>query len=163
MSAERVDHGKVSFRMAEPDDLQTLLDLERAAHSYPWSEEILSDMLSATSVDCYLMQTEQQVVLGFAFMQSVADEASLLNLVIRPMLQGQGLGRLLLSHVIEELRVAKIIETLFLEVRVSNFAAISLYLSFGFVEVGERRDYYPARNGVRENGLMMALPLAPHW
>jgi len=50
-------------------------------------------------------------------------------------------------------------QSIFLEVRISNYHAMRLYDSCGFVEVGQRRDYYPAANGKREDALMMALPL----
>lgn len=150
----------VTFRRGEESDLAALLQLEREAHAYPWSEAILEDMLTAAKVRCTILEDQQQQMIGFAFVQAVADEASLLNLVIAPARQGQGLGRRLLNHIIDDLLQEKIIESMFLEVRVSNFSAISLYLSCGFVEVGERRDYYPAKHGTRENALMMALPLA---
>jgi len=150
----------VTFRRGVPADLPGLLELERAAHTYPWPEAILDDILGAPKVICTVMEDEHKHPLGFAVVQAVADEASLLNLVIAPASQGRGLGRRLLNHVIDCLLVDKVVETLFLEVRVSNFSAIALYLSCGFVEVGERRDYYPAQQGSRENALMMALPLA---
>ena len=49
-------------------------------------------------------------------------------------------------------------ETAFLEVRESNRRARALYRRLGFVEVGRRRDYYPALNG-REDALVLSLNL----
>jgi ribosomal-protein-alanine N-acetyltransferase len=43
-----------------------------------------------------------------------------------------------------------------LEVRVSNFSAIRLYLNYGFIEVGRRRDYYRTEFG-REDAILMTL------
>lgn len=42
-----------------------------------------------------------------------------------------------------------------LEVRESNTAAIALYESSGFHELGVRRDYYPADDG-REDAIILA-------
>jgi [ribosomal protein S18]-alanine N-acetyltransferase len=47
---------------------------------------------------------------------------------------------------------------IFLEVRVSNAAAIALYRASGFVEIGRRRGYYQNTNG-REDALLMACEL----
>jgi Acetyltransferases len=49
-------------------------------------------------------------------------------------------------------------ETVFLEVRPSNTAAIALYEDVGFNEIGVRKGYYPAENG-REDAIMLALTL----
>jgi ribosomal-protein-alanine N-acetyltransferase len=45
-----------------------------------------------------------------------------------------------------------------LEVRASNAAAIALYRSAGFEQIGLRRGYYPAANG-REDALLMGRVL----
>jgi [ribosomal protein S18]-alanine N-acetyltransferase len=50
------------------------------------------------------------------------------------------------------------VATLLLEVRPSNSAAIQLYHSVGFNEIGVRKNYYPAPQG-REDALMLALHL----
>ena len=73
-------------------------------------------------------------------------------------MQGQGLGRRLLQHLIAEAG-RKEADTMFLEVRASNRAASSLYDSAGFNEVGQRRGYYPAEGGAREDALVLALSL----
>jgi ribosomal-protein-alanine N-acetyltransferase len=49
-------------------------------------------------------------------------------------------------------------QTLFLEVRRTNTVARALYRSFGFEEIGIRRDYYPAARG-REDARVLALDL----
>ncbi len=48
----------------------------------------------------------------------------------------------------------------FLEVRPSNTAAIRLYQSLGFEQVGTRRGYYQAVNG-REDAAVLKLSLRP--
>jgi ribosomal-protein-alanine N-acetyltransferase len=147
------------IRTGRETDLDALLQLERSAHAYPWAPRVFEDLFRSRYVTCSIIEDRYQNKLGFAFVQSVADEASLLNIVVSPEHQGKGIGRHLLNHLMDELAAGKVVRNVFLEVRVSNFSAIALYLSCGFVEVGERRDYYEAKNGSRENALMMALPL----
>jgi ribosomal-protein-alanine N-acetyltransferase len=49
-------------------------------------------------------------------------------------------------------------QTVFLEVRPSNKAAIALYESEGFVEIGTRKDYYSSA-GDKEDALILARDL----
>jgi ribosomal-protein-alanine N-acetyltransferase len=48
---------------------------------------------------------------------------------------------------------------LWLEVRESNAPALNLYQSFGFQQVGLRKDYYPAGRTTRESAVVMSMPL----
>jgi ribosomal protein S18 acetylase RimI-like enzyme len=56
-------------------------------------------------------------------------------------MRGRGLGRALLTEVLAVAR-GRGVESVFLEVRESNAAALGLYRGFGFQEVGQRRGYY---------------------
>ena len=76
---------------------------------------------------------------------------------MRPELQGRGLSRQLLDHLLE-LAISLQAQTVFLEVRLSNQRALRLYASVGFCEVGLRRGYYPASKG-REDGWGLAKEL----
>jgi ribosomal-protein-alanine N-acetyltransferase len=66
-------------------------------------------------------------------------------------------GRRILSSLIERATVAGMADA-FLEVRPSNTAAIRLYLSFGFEQVGMRRGYYQAASG-REDAAVLRRAL----
>jgi ribosomal-protein-alanine N-acetyltransferase len=50
------------------------------------------------------------------------------------------------------------VRTMLLEVRPSNFAAQQMYERYGFVRIGTRRGYYPARDG-REDAIVMRVAL----
>ena len=65
----------------------------------------------------------------------------MLNLAVAPDCRRQGLGRKLLCTLTELLH-SKGIESLSLEVRPSNQAALALYSELGFVQVGRRPKYY---------------------
>jgi len=148
-----------TIRRATADDFSSLRQLEVTAHKHPWADDVLRSMLNALAIRAWLVEDASKTIVAFAFVQAVADEASLLNIVASPAHQGKGLGRFLLNHVIEVLTREGIAQSIFLEVRVSNYNAMHLYDSCGFVEVGQRRDYYVADNGKREDAMMMALPL----
>ncbi len=143
------------FRPMLPQDLGTIARIEKRAYPYPWTKGIFKECLNAGYCCQLLMQHEQTV--GYGILSVAVDEAHLLNLCIDPAWQGRGLARRLLQHMTGLAR-AYGASSVFLEVRPSNTAALSLYSGAGFCEVGIRRGYYPATRG-REDALIMALSL----
>lgn len=136
-------------------DLDTVLEVERAAYPIPWSKANFEDCLRAKN-DCCLLFSEEQV-LGHAVMSYVLDEAHLLNICIDPKYSGRGHGRYYLRLLVER-AIARGSSMFFLEVRASNQRAMALYHSEGFNEVGVRKGYYPAQNG-REDAILMTMDL----
>jgi ribosomal-protein-alanine N-acetyltransferase len=86
-----------------------------------------------------------------------AGEAHILNLCVGETFRCRGLGKRLLTLLIERAAAAGMSEA-FLEVRPSNTAAIRLYLAHGFEQVGMRRGYYQAVGG-REDAAVLRLGL----
>lgn len=145
----------VKMRRMTLDDLDQVLHNERGAYSHPWTEGIFRNCLSGTYENWVLDHNGR--LLGHAVLSITLDEAHLLNICVGQAYQGAGWGRRLLEFIIDRAR-HKGAQGIFLEVRVSNLAAIHLYESVGFCEVGRRRGYYPARRG-REDALVMWLAL----
>lgn len=84
---------------------------------------------------------------GFALARSIAGEAELLLLAVRPLQRGRGIGAALLRSVIAGAQTGpQRIERLHLEVRAGN-PAIALYRAHGFEQVGSRRAYYRGSGG----------------
>lgn len=81
------------------------------------------------------------------------DEVHLLNIAVARSWQGRGLALQLLNTLYERCRQQRA-EALWLEVRPSNERARALYLREGFVDIGVRKNYYPAEGG-REDALVM--------
>jgi ribosomal-protein-alanine N-acetyltransferase len=95
---------------------------------------------------------KKQLVIGFAVLVLVADQAELHNIAIHPDRQGQGLGGTFLRALIQSAPAA--IKAFYLEVRVTNYRALRLYQSLGFAEIGRRPDYY-SNNFGREDAVVM--------
>ncbi len=139
-------------------DLDCVLDIEAKNYNYPWSENIFMDCLRATNYTCWVCEEADRSVIGYCIVSTGAGEAHIMNLCVDPEVQGLGAGRKMLEHMISQIRLQA--ETVFLEVRPSNYKAIKLYKSLGFNEIGIRKGYYPAKNG-REDAVMLALELVP--
>ena len=143
------------FRTMTEDDLDAVMEIEPYIYSHPWSRGNFSDSLKSGYPACVLLHDAK--IIGYALMMMVLDEAHLLNLSIAKLYQKQGLGRLLLEHMIEMAKNQGATD-MFLEVRPSNISAIALYENIGFNEMAIRRGYYPAHNG-REDAVLMGLAL----
>ena len=136
-------------------DLDAVMQIEPTIYSHPWTRGNFSDSLKS-GYQAWVLEEDGKII-GYSLTMMVLDEAHLLNLSIAKSHQKQGLGRYLLSHMIAIARHHNALN-MFLEVRASNQAAISLYESMGFCEMSIRRGYYPANSG-REDAILMGLAL----
>ncbi|HEY5738883.1 MAG TPA: ribosomal protein S18-alanine N-acetyltransferase [Gammaproteobacteria bacterium] len=144
------------FRRMLLSDIDRVMKVEREVYDFPWTERIFSDCIRVGYL-CWLALRDQDVV-GHAIISVVAGESHMLNLSIARAHQGRGYGRQFIDFLVSEAR-ARNAQTMLLEVRPSNFAAINCYNSAGFNEIGSRKDYYPAADG-REDALLFAKQLA---
>jgi len=134
-----------------PEDIRSVLAIEQSIYPYPWTSGNFEDSL-ASGYTAWLMREGKELV-GYAVMMGVLDEAHLLNITIIAARQRAGLGTLLLESLCEEARslgAARMI----LEVRASNVVGQAFYRRHGFAHIGERTDYYPAKQG-REAALVL--------
>ncbi len=139
-------------------DLDAVLAVESSSYSHPWTRGNFIDSLAAAYLAEVLAGPGAGLVGYFVAMPGV-DELHLLNITVAPAWQGQGHGQALLAAVMAQAR-ARQLALLWLEVRQSNLRARSLYRRRGFVEVGQRKGYYPASGG-REDAVVMRLDLMP--
>jgi ribosomal-protein-alanine N-acetyltransferase len=145
----------VRFRAMMASDIPGVGAVERASYQFPWSEGIFRDCLRVGYL-CRVAEQDGEVV-AYGIVAMGAGEAHVLNLCVAEGVRGRGIGRRMLMLLIER-SVQAGVQDVFLEVRPSNLHAIALYQSFGFIEVGRRRDYYQAIGG-REDALVLKLSL----
>lgn len=127
-------------------------ELNRLSFSHPWSKALIEQDMS--NPNCfYAVGVEEGKVLGYAGMMVIADEANVTNVATHPDRRREGIGKKLLSKLIEICIENKFL-LITLEVRKSNEAAIALYKNLGFEIEGERKNYY-SDNG--ENALIMTI------
>ncbi len=137
-------------------DLPRIHRIELASYDYPWSLGNFRDSMQA-GYSVWVREAAAEVI-GYYVLMAAAGEAHLLNMTIAPIWRGHGLGRELLEHCLASARAHRA-ESLFLEVRPSNTAALALYHSSGFIDLAVRPDYYPGRTG-REDAVIMKRNMA---
>ena len=124
----------------KPSHVPQIAALEKLCFSDPWSEASVAAECE-NPLSLWLVAGLDGKVAGYIGSQSVPPEADVLNLAVAPDCRRQGLGRKLLCTLTELLH-SRGIETLALEVRPTNQAALALYSDLGFVQVGRRPKYY---------------------
>ena len=136
---------EVLFERAKKEDLVEIHDIEIASFPDPWSIDSLWTFASDESIRTLVCAREKESgeLVGYYALQYVLDEAEIAIIAVKNKFRRQGLGRRMLEEICafsEKREIAKI----HLEVRSENEAAVHLYRSFGFQEVGRRKNYYEA-------------------
>ena len=81
---------------------------------------------------------ENNINKGFIHIQNGLDIIDLLNIIVKPKYQNQGIGIVLLKYIIDNKQDKKIM----LEVRSKNINAIKLYQKYDFKIINIRKNYY---------------------
>ena len=143
------------LRPLKTNDIPKVLTIERQMYSYPWSEGIFKDCLKIGYSNWAFIKDGQFV--GYVILSVAVGEAHILNICLDPAYQGKGLGRQFLKEVLI-IAKKKNANSVFLEVRPSNTAAVQLYKAAGFKKIGKRKNYYPAADG-KEDAIVLSLDL----
>jgi len=136
-------------------DVDSVLAIERVVQAYPWTHGNFADAIDHG----YICRVEEEdgEIRGYAVMRAIVDEAELLSIGVAASHQRKGIGRKMLTGMLAY-AFDKLMRRVFLEVRASNFAAIALYRSAGFEQIGVRRGYYQNTNGI-EDAITMACDM----
>lgn len=128
--------------LTSPDQIASVLAIEEASFTSPWTREMYLSELENRSVSyCFLAGYDDGPAIGFCSFWRVLDELHINNLAVLPDFRHRGVGAELLAFVLRE-GAALGARRATLEVRRSNTPALMLYDRFGFTVAGIRRDYY---------------------
>ncbi len=141
---------EIHIEIMSAEHIPLVAAIERECFALPWNEESLGLFLGEGGF-CMVAVDEQGRVQGYAGMLTVLDEGQIANVAVTASARRQGLGRSLICALEREAKERDIC-MLSLEVRGSNGAARSLYLSQGWEEVGVRKSFY---SSPREDGIVM--------
>ncbi|WP_114765543.1 GNAT family N-acetyltransferase [Vibrio rhodolitus] len=130
----------VTYRSIEQHEFAMMAQLEQqcfGAHALP-------DFFFRQSYDCWpkgcFAAFREQEMLAFLILaqSETPDIGWILSVAVSPELQGQGIGRKLLTHLLEQQGYARVRLT----VDPENPAALRLYQSLGFSKITEEADYF---------------------
>ena len=129
-----------------PAHLQGAAELEKLCVSSPWSAQSL-ELLTNDGIGVgYLCLASsapesEPVVAAYGGMLITVDEGQITNVAVHPDHRRKGYGAAIVRSLLRHAKDAKL-DSVSLEVRVSNTAAINLYKAAGFVEMGRRKAFY---------------------
>ena len=146
----------VTFEPLSERHLSSVWHIEKLAHTHPWAKKSIYDL--GNRFQCHHVMLLDGQVVGYFYAQNVVGEVSLLNIAVSPEYQGQRLG-LQLAEFFCAYCQSQQAESIWLEVRESNYRAIKLYHKLGFSDVDTRPHYYPVAGG-REDAVIMSYYLA---
>ncbi len=129
------------IRRASLLDLPELLAIDAACFARPWTEAAWRAELDEGPGSLVLIREGESEGWGFACAPTVVDICELRRIAVLPDRRARGVGRDLLIAVNAHARRAGCAHVE-LEVAASNVAALALYRSVGFFEVGRRPRYY---------------------
>ncbi len=135
------------------NDVDEVARVENDAYPFPWTRGNFLDSL-ASGYQAWTAREADGRLAGYFLLMPAVDDMHLLNITVRPDLQGRGIGRQLLDKVSALTRAAGITAVL-LEVRPSNLNALAVYRHAGFVQIGLRKNYYPGAADAREDAIVM--------
>ena len=149
----------IRVAQATENDLPQVLEIMREAISPVWtSKALLSEIHKGDShfivavdeaiVDACAVVGEADeptpcvtAVVGFAVIRQVGTDGELLQIAVDKSARGRGVGDLLMGASLDYAK-DNALDSVFLEVRGSNTAAVGLYEKHGFKPVRTRKDYY---------------------
>lgn len=143
----------MTVRRATIEDAKEIFAIEMECFSVPWSLDSIETELLNEDKKLYYVVEDANGVVGYAGAWLVYDEGQITNIAIRPSARRQGFGAKLTSALIEECFKQGMHE-IFLEVRISNLSALSLYRQLGFTVKGMRKNYY---SEPKEDAYIMSL------
>ena len=133
--------GGFSVRPMTLDDLDGVMAVEQESFLTPWSRSAFEEELVKNRLARYLVALDADSIVGYAGTWLVINEAHVTNVAVHAGRRREGIGRLLMEALMQMARDAGM-ESMTLEVRVSNEAAKTLYQQLGFVSAGVRKNYY---------------------
>ena len=136
-------------------DLKNILLIESQNIVALWSLKNFQESLTAK--DYFKVVRFNDETVAFIIAKVMNHECEILNLGVEISMRKKKLASKLLNNLIDFSK-ARNIKQIFLEVRVSNTAAVNLYDKFKFNEIGCRPNYYITENG-REDALIMGVDL----
>ena len=131
----------ITVRPMVMTDVDGVMAVEQDSFLTPWSRSAFEEELAQNRLARYIVAVENDEIVGYAGTWLVINEAHVTNVAVSGQRRREGIGRLLMQKLMELARDNDM-ESMTLEVRVSNAAARHLYEQLGFVEAGIRKNYY---------------------
>ena len=131
---------QITVRPLQKEDIEEVAALEAKCFQDAWTKEQLISAFSRADFYGLALEIENRLI-GYVCATKLFEEAELLLIAVEKDYRGQGLGGALMDAFLKDMKSSGA-ERVFLEVRLSNVAAKTLYERRGFATVRVREKYY---------------------
>ena len=122
------------------DALEGVAELEKLCFAEPWSAKSL-ELLTNDGIGVGMVCRKEGIVCAYGGMLVAVDEGQITNIATHPDFRRMGYGNAVVEALIKYAKNNRL-DSISLEVRESNAAAIKLYTEHGFKVDGKRKDFY---------------------
>ncbi|MEJ6070500.1 ribosomal protein S18-alanine N-acetyltransferase, partial [Psychrobacter sp. 16-Bac2893] len=134
----------VKILLDEPDKRTEMVEAVAAVEAMvqlqdPWTSQTIGDLLEQDSISLMVVtDNSANELIGYCLYQLLFEQAEILRIGTHPDYQRQGIASRVFIRLDEALK-ANQVESLLLEVRADNTAAIALYEQQGFTVIHTRK------------------------
>ena len=130
------------FTTLHADRIEEMLDIEAASFRRPWNRRAFETEFACRDAAQYaVLSPDSRKLLAYVFVRVVFSDMHLLKIAVAPEQRHRGVATWLLERCFET-AWRQGVESVYLEVRASNLAALGLYGKLGLKMVGTRQGYY---------------------
>ena len=143
MDNQKSPHLRPARLQKTPAHLEGAANLERLCFpAAPWSAQSLELLTNdGIGVGYLLTDPADGSVVAYGGMLITVDEGQITNIAVHPDHRRHGYGAAILRALLRHAKDARL-ESVSLEVRPSNTAAVTMYRNAGFAEAGRRKAFY---------------------
>ena len=147
----------INYRLATQSDFEAVLALENECFKEPYSRTELEYEFKENPVNKIIVAEHDGRVVGFIDYLITFNSATIMQVAVTKNYRSIGIGTRLLEEMEKSFpeEVEDMVETITLEVRVSNKAAVDMYIKNGYKIVVVKSKYY--KDG--ENAIYMVKRL----
>jgi ribosomal-protein-alanine N-acetyltransferase len=133
---------KKSFTISPMRDnhVEDVLTIERDSFITPWTASDYLGMLLNPLAYNFIIESNGAII-GYASVLRIYDELHIMSIAVKSSMRRLGYGDVMMEHILEYAKRLRV-NSVTLEVRLSNVAAQALYEKYGFKCVGMRKKYY---------------------
>lgn len=129
------------IRPVEEKDLKDIIEIEENNFLDCWTLKQYDYDLNANEFAFLFAVIHEGELIGYVDFWITFDQATINKIAIKKEYQKRGIGLILLEDTLSRIQSAEV-NTITLEVRVSNLKAISLYQKVGFKTCVIKKNYY---------------------
>ena len=134
----------IQIRKADIQDLEQIEGIENSLERRILSSTTLYSTLNKANY-YYLVATIKDTIVGYIAAELLVDHFDILSIAVSEDYRRQNIASLLLKEFFSNCLNLNI-QDIFLEVRISNIAAIRFYEKMGFEKISTRKKYYKDTN-----------------